>query len=51
MAHVAERADRSEELRRRMVGEQVAARGVRDARVLAAMRAVPREPDTYPFGL
>jgi protein-L-isoaspartate(D-aspartate) O-methyltransferase len=29
-------------LRRRMVDEQIAARGVRDARVLAAMRVVPR---------
>lgn len=35
--------DRSEEIRDRMVREQIAARGVRDARVLAAMRRVPRE--------
>jgi protein-L-isoaspartate(D-aspartate) O-methyltransferase len=38
---VLEREDRSEE-RRSMVAEQIAARGVRDPRVLAAMRAVPR---------
>jgi len=30
-------------LRERMVSEQIAARGVRDPRVLAAMRRVPRE--------
>lgn len=35
--------DRSEELRERMVREQIAARGVRDPKVLAAMRRVPRE--------
>lgn len=35
--------DRSEALRERMVRDQVAARGVRDPRVLAAMRRVPRE--------
>jgi protein-L-isoaspartate(D-aspartate) O-methyltransferase len=35
--------DRSETPRARMVREQIAARGVRDARVLAAMRRVPRE--------
>jgi protein-L-isoaspartate(D-aspartate) O-methyltransferase len=35
--------DRSEASRERMVREQIAARGVRDARVLAAMRKVPRE--------
>jgi len=35
--------DRSETLRARMVRDQIAARGVRDARVLAAMRRVPRE--------
>ena len=34
---------RSEELRKRMVEEQIAIRGVRDRRVLAAMRSVPRE--------
>lgn len=32
-----------DEARRRMVREQIAARGVRDARVLAAMGRVPRE--------
>jgi protein-L-isoaspartate(D-aspartate) O-methyltransferase len=32
-----------EEARRRMVAEQVVARGVADPRVLSAMRAVPRE--------
>lgn len=32
-----------DEARRRMVDDQIAARGVRDPRVLAAMRAVPRE--------
>jgi len=35
--------DRSETLRERMVREQIAARGVRDPRVLEAMRRVPRE--------
>jgi len=35
--------DRSETQRERMVRDQIAARGVRDARVLAAMRRVPRE--------
>ena len=35
--------DRPEELRARMVEEQIASRGVRDARVLEAMRRVPRE--------
>jgi protein-L-isoaspartate(D-aspartate) O-methyltransferase len=35
--------DRSETLRERMVRDQIAARGVRDPRVLAAMRRVPRE--------
>jgi len=35
--------DRSEEVRERMVREQIAARGVRDQRVLSAMRRVPRE--------
>ena len=35
--------DRSVESRERMVEEQIAARGVRDPRVLAALRAVPRE--------
>ena len=35
--------DRSVENRERMVEEQIAARGVRDPRVLAAMREVPRE--------
>ncbi len=34
---------RSEEIRERMVREQIAARGVRDSQVLAAMRRVPRE--------
>ncbi|MHC5011989.1 MAG: protein-L-isoaspartate(D-aspartate) O-methyltransferase [Planctomycetota bacterium] len=34
--------DRTEE-RRRMVAEQIAGRGVRDARVLEAMRTIPRE--------
>jgi protein-L-isoaspartate(D-aspartate) O-methyltransferase len=33
----------TKELRQRMVEEQIAARGVRDPRVLAAMRDVPRE--------
>ncbi len=33
----------TEKLRELMVSEQIAARGVRDARVLAAMRKVPRE--------
>jgi len=34
---------RSEKIRERMVREQIASRGVRDPRVLAAMRRVPRE--------
>ena len=37
-----ERADDATELRERMVAEQLLPRGVRDPRVLAAMRAVPR---------
>lgn len=40
-----------EELRESMVAHQIEARGVRDARVLAAMRAVPRHafvPDVAP---
>jgi protein-L-isoaspartate(D-aspartate) O-methyltransferase len=44
VAAAAEPAPRTEAARRaRMVDEQIAARGVRDARVLAAMRRVPRE--------
>jgi len=35
-------ADRFAEARRRMVAEQIAARGIADERVLAAMRSVPR---------
>ena len=34
---------RMEQLRKRLVSEQVEARGVRDPLVLAAMRKVPRE--------
>jgi protein-L-isoaspartate(D-aspartate) O-methyltransferase len=37
-----ERADEFESARRRMVDEQIAARGVRDPRVLEALLAVPR---------
>jgi protein-L-isoaspartate(D-aspartate) O-methyltransferase len=33
----------ADEQRRRMVAEQIEARGIRDPRLLAAMRAVPRE--------
>jgi len=38
-----------EQARERMVSEQIEARGVRDARVLAAMRRVPRH-EFVPFG-
>ena len=37
-------------LRVEMVDRHVAGRGVRSARVQAAMRSVPRD-ETYPFGL
>ncbi len=40
---MAQAIDRTEEIRERMVREQIAARGVRDPLVLAAMRRVPRE--------
>ncbi len=40
---MAQAVDRSAEIRERMVREQIAARGVRDPLVLAAMRRVPRE--------
>jgi protein-L-isoaspartate(D-aspartate) O-methyltransferase len=40
---MAEIAERSDAQRERMVREQIEARGVRDARVLAALRRVPRE--------
>jgi protein-L-isoaspartate(D-aspartate) O-methyltransferase len=40
---MAQASDRFQEIRKRMVAEQMAARGIRDARVLAAMRSVPRE--------
>ena len=40
---MSEAVGRPEKIRERMVREQIAARGVRDHRVLAAMRAVPRE--------
>jgi protein-L-isoaspartate(D-aspartate) O-methyltransferase len=40
---MAQIVDRSAEIRERMVREQVAARGIRDPAVLAAMRRVPRE--------
>jgi len=40
---MAEIAERSEAQRERMVREQIEARGVRDERVLAALRRVPRE--------
>lgn len=40
---MAQLVDRSTEARERMVQEQIAARGVRDPRVLGAMRRVPRE--------
>jgi protein-L-isoaspartate(D-aspartate) O-methyltransferase len=39
---VPDSADRFAALRDRMVRQQIEARGVRDARILAAMRAVPR---------
>jgi protein-L-isoaspartate(D-aspartate) O-methyltransferase len=38
----------ADDARNRMVDEQVARRGITDARVLAAMRAVPRENFTAP---
>jgi len=40
---MAETAERSDAPRERMVRDQIEARGVRDARVLAALRRVPRE--------
>jgi len=42
VSHAGE-ADPHAEARRRMVAEQISARGVRDAAVLAAMESVPRE--------
>ena len=38
----AARPDEHGQARRRMVDDQIAARGIRDARVLAALREVPR---------
>jgi protein-L-isoaspartate(D-aspartate) O-methyltransferase len=46
----AEESDRYIQARERMVRSQIAARGVKDSRVLAAMRSVPRHmfvPDRY----
>ena len=49
-AQGAEESDRYIQARERMVRSQIAARGVKDSRVLAAMRSVPRHmfvPDRY----